>query len=103
VLPLIFTSMALFIAGHGYAIKHRGRIDIIAGVKDPSALKNPEALGNWVGNMSFATAAILAVAALLAWLVPSRYLLAVLLPTVILVFMTAIGSAMGCQSRAETR
>ena len=101
--PLIFGGIALFIAAHGYAIKHRGRIDIIAGVKDPSALKSPEALGNWVGKMSFASAAIMVVAALLAWLMPLRYLLAVLLPAVILMFMMAIATAMGCQSRSETR
>jgi hypothetical protein len=91
------------LAADAYTIKHRGRVDLIAGVKGPSALKNSETLGTWVGNMAFAKAAIMAVAALLAWLVPSGYLLAVVLPTLILVFMVGIATAMGCQSRSETR
>jgi hypothetical protein len=71
---LILALVAVFFAVNGYAIKYRGRVDLIAGVKNRAALKNPEAVGNWVGNMSFAIAAILAVAALLAWPVPSQYL-----------------------------
>ena len=100
---LILALVAALFAAHGYAIKHRGRVDLIAGVRDRAALKDAEALGKWVGSMAFAKAAIMAVGALLAWLVPTPYLLPVVLPTMILVFMVGIVTAMGCRSRSETQ
>ena len=102
-LPLIFAAMALFFAAHGYLIKHRGWVGMIAGVKDPSPLKNPGGLGNWVGGMAFANAGIMAVAALLTWLIPPLYNWIVMMAAIVALLAMAVATARGCQARSETR
>ncbi len=97
---IVLTPLAVLFVFIGYQIKYCGRVEWISGVADPSTLQTPVALGNWVGNLFFVLAVIMASGAALGFLLPELTGRWTAIAFVIALLVTIAVGLVGGQSRS---